>query len=70
MSSNIGNMKFLDSYQLMGSSLEQLVKCLYNKQDMFKHLHFIQQAYPKHDEIQCKKGLYPYEWFDSLNKAD
>ena len=43
---SIGNVKFIDLFQLMGSSLEELLKKLYKKQDKFKNFHVTQQEYP------------------------
>ena len=70
MSFSIGNMKFIDSYQLTGSALGELAKSLYNKQGKFNNFHFVQQEYHNRYELLCKKGLYPYEWFDDFANVD
>ena len=40
MSFNIGSLKFIDSLQFMASSLDTLVKNLYDKKDKYKNFHY------------------------------
>jgi hypothetical protein len=68
MSFTIGKLKFIDSYQFMGASLEKLVENLYDKDDKYKHFHNMRQFFPNDMDILCRKGYYPYEWFDSFDK--
>jgi len=70
MSFNIGNLKFIDSFQFMSCSLETLANNLYDKNDKFKNFNFMKKEYPEHYEILCKKGFYPYEWVDSIKKLN
>ena len=70
MSINIGDLKFIDSFQFMASSLDRLANNLYDKNDKFKNFNFMKKEYPEHYEILCKKGFYPYEWVDSIKKIN
>jgi hypothetical protein len=45
MSFNIGSLKFIDSLQFMASSLDTLVKNLYDKKDKYKNFHNMQKYY-------------------------
>ena len=54
----------------MASSLEKLAENLYDPEDKFKQFHHIKNMYPDHYEFLCKKGFYPYEWVDDINKLD
>jgi hypothetical protein len=68
MSFSIGNLKFIDSFQFMSSSLEKLTENLYDGQDRFKHFHNVKKFFPEHLDLVCQKGYFPYEWLDSLEK--
>ena len=54
----------------MASSLEKLAENLYDKEDKYKHFHSLKSIYPEHYDLLCKKGFYPYEWVDNINKLD
>ena len=62
------NLKFVDSYQFMGASLEKLVANLSAEgKDKFQYMasHF------KNDEQQdllLRKGVYPYDYVDEPSK--
>jgi len=43
MTFSIGDLKFVDSFQFMASSLEKLVEHLYDEEDKFKHCHSIKK---------------------------
>ena len=56
MSFSIGELKFIDSFQFMGSSLETLATNLYDPQDKYKNFVFMKQIFPEHYELLCQKG--------------
>ena len=59
------NVVFLDSYQFMASSLNKLTKNL----DSFPFTNSLKRDYPNiNNEIIQRKGVFPYSYFDSLNK--
>ena len=68
MSFKIGELKFIDSAQFMASSIEQLTENLYDENDKYKHFHCMKSHFPEHMGLLCRKGLYPYEWFDNNDK--
>ena len=70
MTSSIGDIIFIDSMNFMNTSLEQLVKTLYDKDDKYKNFNFMKQEFPKKYELLCQKGHYPYEWFDNIEKIN
>jgi len=70
MSFKIGNIKFIDSFQFMASSLDKLVENLYDKEDKYKNFTFMKQFYGDNMNIICQKGFYPYEWVDSWDKLE
>ena len=70
MSVTIGNIRFIDSLQFMSSSLSELVKNLYDKNDKYKNFMNMKKFYKSSMNLLCKKGHYPYEWVDSIEKLD
>ncbi|XP_064653079.1 uncharacterized protein LOC135503432 [Lineus longissimus] len=56
--------RFLDSYRLMQSSLANLAKNLPNQQ--MKNL--AKKFNGEHFDLVTRKGVYPYEWVDSYEK--
>ena len=71
MTFSIGDLKFIDSFQFMASSLEKLVENLYDpSEDKFQNFKFMKQNYPEHMELLCQKGYYPYEWVNGVDKLD
>ena len=70
MTFSIGDLKFIDSFQIMVSSLEQIVENLYNPSDKFNNFTFMQQNYPQHIELLCQKGYYPYDSVNDIKKLD
>ena len=73
MSFNIGSLKFIDSLQFMGSSLDSLVQNLYEKkegEDTYKNFKHMKREYGQHLDLLCRKGFYPYEWMDTADKLN
>ena len=58
------NLVFFDSMQLMKSNLDSLVKSLIDKD--FKYLS--EKFSGKLLELVREKGVYPYEYIDSIKK--
>ena len=58
--------RFIDSFKFMASSLEELVKNL-TKSDLSK---FIQtkKEFGKKYELMTKKGIYPYDYMNGIEK--
>ena len=68
MSVTIGDLRFIDSMQFMASSLENLVENLYDKKDKYTNFKYMNKFYSKHMDLLCRKGYYPYEWMDDIEK--
>lgn len=62
--------KFLDSFQFMAESLENLVKNLYNDKNEFKFLRKFTSFNGRPVDINdfMRKGVYPYSYFDSFER--
>jgi hypothetical protein len=65
MTFSIGNLKFIDSFQFLSSSLDELSKNL--SFDDFTHT---KKLFGKNWEIAKQKGIYPYEYMDSFDKFE
>ena len=62
------NLRFIDSFGFMSSSLSQLVIDLkQNGLDKFKN---VSQEFGAHTELMTRKGIYPYSFMDSFEKFD
>jgi len=64
VSFEIQHLRFIDSCQFLNASLKKLVNSL--GRDLFHHV-------TKHlgsNDLLFAKGVFPYEWFDSLDKFD
>ena len=60
------NLTFIDSFQFMSSSLDRLVTSL-----RMEDLKYTSKAfYGKKLELMSKKGLYPYDFMDSMEKFE
>ena len=71
MSFKVGKLRFIDSFQFMGTSLENLAGNLKSPEgDAYQHFHAMKREYPEHYELLCQKGHYPYEWFDDEEKIN
>ena len=54
----------------LGESLDKRVKNLYDKKDKFKNFPNMRKQFGYHMDILCRKGFYPYEWVDSIDKLN
>ena len=63
ISFSVGQIKFLDSFQFMASSLEKLVDAT-GKSDF----RLTQKEFRDQTELILRKGVYPYEYFDSMER--
>jgi hypothetical protein len=62
-------LRFLDSFKFMASSLDKLVKGL--GKDDFRNLDLMSTCYTEgQKELLKQKGNYPYEYMDSFNKLE
>ena len=64
MSFSLNNLAFIDSMLLMNSSLDKLVKNLSDSNCKYLSESFSGEKL----ELVKKKGIYPYEYFDSFKK--
>ena len=65
MSFSLNNLDFIDSMLFMNSSLDKLVKNLSDSDFKYLNESFIGEKL----ELVQKKGIYPYEYFDSFKKS-
>ncbi|GFT40180.1 uncharacterized protein NPIL_688351, partial [Nephila pilipes] len=63
--SNDFQLRFLDSFKFMPSSLENLIKTL--KKDEFKYMK--QYFDSEKIDLLLRKGVFPYDYFDSFEKC-
>ncbi len=63
ISFSLGQLKFLDSFQFMASSLEKLVEAT-DKDDF----NITKAEFGSKADLIIRKGIYPYEYFDSFDK--
>lgn len=72
MSFKVDNLRFIDSMQFMSSSLSTLVDNLIKEGDYTKFNNMFSHFKNKLDDDKIKllirKGVYPYEWYDSFEK--
>ena len=67
---SLGNLRFLDSLQFLPSSLETLVQNLRQEGiEAFPHL-LSEFKERQQAELLVRKGIYPYEYFDSFHRFD
>ena len=62
------NLRFIDSFGFMSSSLSQLVIDL--KQNGLNNFKNVSQEFGVHTELMTRKGIYPYSFMDSFEKFD
>ena len=65
ISFSLGSLRFIDSFQFLGTSLEKLVNSLAAEgKDKFKLLtRYV--ADPAKQDLLLRKGVYPYDYVDS-----
>jgi len=70
MSFKIDKLKFIDSLLFMNSSLEKLAENLIDEthEDKYNKFYNMKDSFGEHMELICRKGIYPYEWFDDIEK--
>ncbi|GFW70243.1 c2H2-type domain-containing protein [Trichonephila clavipes] len=62
----LNELRFLDSFKFMSSSLENLIKTL-KKKDEFKYMkHYFDS---EKIDLLLRKGVFPYDYFDSFEKC-
>jgi hypothetical protein len=70
MSFKINDLRFIDSYQFMKESLEKLAVNLYsNTEDKYEKFNCMKTIFGDKTDLLCRKGYYPYEWFDTMDKT-
>ena len=64
-------LRFIDSLQFMGSSIDELAKNLSDNKKILTQKHLLEYGL-NNDKINLimKKGIFPYSWFDNLNKLN
>ena len=67
---NIGKITFIDSLQLLPSSLQELVNNLRNSDYKFPLLQQLPIFFGVPISPLLKKGVYPYEWATSITKLE
>ncbi|MFM7987081.1 MAG: hypothetical protein ACKPKO_48000 [Candidatus Fonsibacter sp.] len=70
MSFSIGDLRFIDSFAFMASSLDSFVSNLYDDSDKFINFQFMRNYVPEHMELLCRNGFYLYEWVDDIEKLN
>ncbi|CAG8812782.1 13291_t:CDS:1, partial [Racocetra persica] len=65
---DVGQLRFLDSFQHMGMELDKLVECLGRKLEKFTLTvkHFTEKGYLiEKIELLFRKGVFLYDWTNS-----
>lgn len=69
ISFSIDKLRFIDSFQFLNSSLENLVENLASDSaDAFQY--FKKEFSHQHSELLLRKGIYPYEYIDSESRFE
>ena len=70
ISFSLGSARFLDSLNFMNESLSKLVDNMAAESD--QHFHHTKHHYPDpyHRKLLLRKGVYTYEWMDTMDKVD
>ncbi len=71
MSFNMGNLRCIDSCQFMASSLDTLVRNLYDEKDKYNKNENMNRYYSGENlDLLCRNCYDPYEWVDSDDKLN
>ena len=70
MTFSIGDLKFIDIFQLMASTLDNLISSFYDKEEKFNNFTNMKSQFPDHMDLLCMKGIYPYGWMDGIIHCD
>jgi len=62
MSFEYNNIKFIDSFMFMSSSIEKLTESLKTDGKLNDNFKFTKQHFGEHAELMCRKGVYPYSY--------
>ena len=63
------NLRFIDSFLFMSSSLDILTESLKTKnEDEFENFNFMKEAFGDNAPLMIKKGVYPYEFVSDESK--
>ena len=54
---SMGDLRFIDSFAFMASSLDSLVSNLYDDSDKFINFQFMRNQFPEHIELLCRNGF-------------
>ena len=69
ISFSVGNLRFIDSFQFMNSSLENLVESLASDNaDAFRYFH--EEFSHGQSQLLLRKGIYPYDYIDSERRFE
>lgn len=68
MSITYGNIKFIDSFQIMPASLDFLASSLSADEKVFTKSKCEEYGWPL--DLMLKKGVFPYEYLDNIGKLD
>ena len=67
ISFSLGNLRFIDSFQFLTSSLETLVENL-ESDGHYNFEHFPREFSEDHAKLLLRKGVYPYDYMDSTDR--
>ena len=69
ISFSVDNLQFIDSFQFLNSSLENLIESLTSDgTDAFRY--FQDEFSHEHSDILLRKGIYPYDYVDSESRFE
>ena len=70
MSFNMGQFQFIDSYQFMQESLDNLAKNLSDDEMVHTKDYFMKKYNEEIYNLMRRKGIYPYEWVNNKEKFE
>ena len=63
-------LRFLDSYQFLCSSLATLASTMPREAFLMVRKHLLEGDKAQHADLVFGKGIFPYSWFDRLDKMN